>query len=297
MESNKLRGFTEAIVSAAAFGLIPLFSIPALADGMRLPSLVVYRFTFGAFILLLILIYNRQSLRLRFGESLRIMFLSLLYAISAVSLISGYAYLPSGVATTLVFSYPVWTAILMIIFFHEHLTLRTVLAILLAVAGVCLLSGIEKGISFSSITGIALELLSGLTYAIYMVAFPAMKVRHLSTLKVTFYVFFFTILLLVLYASFTEGGIQPIISNKQFVNLALLGLLPTAVSNITLIMALKRIESTTVAILGAFEPITAMSVGCIVFGEPLTIMSCIGFALIIVAVILLILKKTSYTNE
>ena len=264
MESNKIRGFTEAIISAAAFGLIPLFSIPVLADGMRLPSLVVYRFTFGALILLLILMYNRQSLRLRFGESLRIMFLSLLYAISAVSLISGYAYLPSGVATTLVFSYPVWTAILMIVFFHERLTLRTALAIFLAVAGVCLLSGIENGISISSVTGVALELLS---------------------------VFFFTILLLMLYASFTEGGIQPIVSGKQFVNLALLGLLPTAVSNITLIMALKRIESTSVAILGAFEPITAMSVGCIVFDEPLTIMSCIGFSLIIVAVVLLILKN------
>ena len=95
----------------------------------------------------------------------------------------------------------------------------------------------------------------------------------------------------MLYASFTEGGIQPIASGKQFVNLALLGLLPTAVSNITLIMALKRIESTSVAILGAFEPITAMSVGCIVFDEPLTIMSCIGFSLIIVAVVLLILKN------
>jgi drug/metabolite transporter (DMT)-like permease len=56
-------------------------------------------------------------------------------------------------------------------------------------------------------------------------------------------------------------------------------------------MSLKRISSTMVAILGAFEPLTAMAIGIIVFGEPLTISVTAGFAMIISAVILLIIKK------
>lgn len=46
-----------------------------------------------------------------------------------------------------------------------------------------------------------------------------------------------------------------------------------------------------VSVLGAFEPLTAMSVGILVFGEPLTINVGVGFLLVIAAVILLILTS------
>ena len=67
--------------------------------------------------------------------------------------------------------------------------------------------------------------------------------------------------------------------------------MPTAVSNVTLIMALKQISSTMAAVLGAFEPMTAMCVGILLFGEPLTLPIVIGFILIITSVFILVLSK------
>ena len=289
---NKLHGFVGAITSATAFGLIPLFSLPVLATGMPSTAVLVYRFAFACLIMLVVLMYQRKSLHLHFGESLRLMLLSTVYTGSAVFLMEGYRYLSSGIATVIMFSYPAWTALLMMIFRGEKASVTTFSAIGLAVAGVCFLSGIENGVGNISVLGICLELLSGLSYAIYMGAYPTMNIRNMPTIKVNFYIFFFTMLLLTLYAIFTSGGLPAIHTCTTLLNLFLLGLLPTVVSNITLILALKNIGSTLVAILGAFEPLTAMCIGITVFGEPFTTSIAIGFVLILTAVMLLVLKKS-----
>lgn len=255
-------------------------------------AVLVYRFAFACLVMLVVLMYQRKSLHLHFGESLRLMLLSVVYTGSAVFLIEGYRYLSSGIATVIMFSYPAWTALLMMIFRGEKVSVTTFSAIGLAVAGVCFLSGIENGVGNISVLGICLELLSGLSYAIYMVAYPTMNIRNMPTIKVNFYIFFFTMLLLTLYAIFTSGGLPAIHTGTTLLNLFLLGLLPTVVSNITLILALKNIGSTLVAILGAFEPLTAMCIGIAVFGEPFTTSIAIGFVLILTAVMLLVLKKS-----
>ena len=87
--------------------------------------------------------------------------------------------------------------------------------------------------------------------------------------------------------------------NLSWLNLVLLGLLPTAFSNITLVVSIKQIGSTLYAILGAFEPFTAMCVGILVFDEPLTPQVIIGFSLILLSVGILIMRspKTDTSSD
>lgn len=293
MDKTRIQGFIEASVSSASFGLIPLFSIPVLSAGMSLSSLLVYRFAFGCAVMLGVLIFNRTSLHLHRGEFLRICWLALLYDISALTLIWGYSYLPSGVATALLFSYPVWTNLIEIVFFHQHFSKSTATAIVLAVGGVFLLSGSEEGLSIVSVKGVLIELCSGLTYSIYMVSVGQMKIRKMGSLKLTFFVFLLGMLLLFFYCIFTQGRLQPITSGTMLINLLLIGLLPTALSNVSLIMAVKKIGSVLSAVLGAFEPLTAMCIGILVFGEPLTVAVAIGFLLILASVMILVLREKS----
>ena len=290
--STTIKGFLNASISGIAFGLIPLFAIPVLATGMHSTSVLIYRYAFGCLAMLGMLMFHRTRMRLAFGDFLRILLLSSMYAVSSIALIEGYNYMASGIATTLLFSYPVWTLLLSVLFLHERLSLTTAVAIGIAVAGVFFLSGILDGNgSMEGLTGLFLLLLSGFLYAVYMVIFPRMRIRQMPSLKLTFYIFFFAMLILTLYATFTRGRIDPIDTRSQLVNLFLLGVVPTAVSNVTLIMALKQISSTMAAVLGAFEPMTAMCVGILLFGEPLTLPIVIGFVLIITSVLILVLSK------
>ena len=290
--STTVKGFLNASISGITFGLIPLFAIPVLATGMHSTSVLIYRYAFGCLAMLGMLMFHRTRMRLAFGDFLRILLLSSMYAVSSIALIEGYNYMASGIATTLLFSYPVWTLLLSVVFLHERLSLTTAVAIGIAVAGVFFLSGILDGNgSMEGLTGLFLLLLSGFLYAVYMVVFPRMRIRQMPSLKLTFYIFFFAMLILTLYATFTRGRIDQIDTRSQLVNLFLLGLVPTAVSNVTLIMALKQISSTLAAVLGAFEPMTAMCVGILLFGEPLTLPIVIGFILIITSVLILVLSK------
>ena len=290
--SPTVKGFLNASISGITFGLIPLFALPVLNTGMHSTSVLIYRYAFGCLAMLGMLIFHRTRMWLAFGDFLRILLLSSMYAISSITLIEGYNYMASGIATTLLFSYPVWTCLLSVVFLHEKLSATTAIAIAIAVGGVFFLSGILDGQGdMQGLTGLFLLLTSGFLYAVYMVAFPRMRIRKIPSLKLTFYIFFFAMLIMALYATFTRGRIDPIDTHNQLINLFLLGLVPTAISNVTLIISLKQISSTMAAVLGAFEPMTAMCVGILLFGEPLTLPIVIGFVLIITSVLILVLSK------
>ena len=294
--SSTVKGYGYASLSAITFGTIPLFSIPVMEAGMELPSVLIYRFAFGCLFMMGFLLWRRQNLHSKWGDGLRIAFLSLMYSVSAVALFSSYEYMPGGVATTLLFSYPVWTEVLLILFYHEKVTLRIVIAIVCAIIGVFFLGGIRQTGGIKSMLGVVLAMLSGLLYAIYMVIFPHMRVSKLPALKVNFYIFFIAMLFLILYSSFTTGGVQKIGDSRSLISLVLLGLVPTTFSNVTLVRSLTLIDSASVAILGAFEPLTAMTIGITLMGEPLTMTALIGSVLIIASVLILITKGRKIAN-
>ena len=281
------KGFLYAVITSATFGLIPLFTLPLLREGMNIPSILFYRFFIAVLMLGLLAFFTRRSLRVTKNELGVLAGLSVLYIGSAVFLFWSYHYLASGIATTMMFLYPVFVALIMIYVFKEKNSFWTMLAIGLAVAGVALLSwnGKAGGVSFR---GILLAVLSGFSYGIYIIAVNKSSVRNMSSDKLTFYVFLFTALFLLAGAG-SMGWLQPAPGWKSDLNLTILALIPTVVSNLTLVLAIKEIGSTFCSVLGAMEPVTAMTVGVWVFGEPFTRSTAWGVALIILAVTLVVL--------
>lgn len=288
--SNTVKGFTNRWISATSFGLIPLFSIPVMTAGMHLPSMMVYRFAFGCLAILAVLLWQRTDMKVSLVELAEISLLALFYDVEALLMILGYNYMPSGVATTLVFSYPIWTEILMLLFFHERFSWPTIGAMALAFAGVACMSGFGGDADIRPL-GVVIELAAGFSYALYMVSMPHMRVRHMGGLKLTFYVFLVGMVFFALFSCLFFDGVEMPKSTGMLVNLALLGIISTALSNVTLIPAIEQIGATLTAILGAFEPLTAMIISILVFGDSLTPVIGVGFVLIIGAVLSLILLK------
>ena len=86
------------------------------------------------------------------------------------------------------------------------------------------------------------------------------------------------------------GGVR--IETDGMTWLCILGLaLPaTALSNMTLVQAIKRIGPTLTSIFGALEPLTAVVIGVAVFGEPFTAQGAAGILLIVAAVSVVVLR-------
>ena len=172
----------------------------------------------------------------------------------------------------------------MALFFHEKLTIQTVVCLLMAVGGIGLLYKNENGATLS-LMGTLLVFASSLSYAIYIVSINQTRLRDMATLKVTFYVILFGWLMFVC-RTLAAGGIQTPPADKPWLwcCLVALALMPTAISLLCTTGAIQYIGSTPTAILGALEPVTAVFFGVTVFHESLTPRIILGFILIISAV-------------
>lgn len=286
---SNFKGFTSAIVSAVTFGMIPLFTLPLLGAGMGYDSILIYRYLIAAVIMAFILLGTHSSFKITKGEANVLAFLSLLYVGSSYFLFWSYKYLSSGIATSIVFLYPVFVTTMMMFIYKSEKSFFTIVAVLIATFGVGVLS-IGEYRQGASIAGIFLALLSSLSYAFYIIGINKSIVSKMPSFKLTLYVLCFGTIVLTGLA-LLRGGIDSVSSGTSALNLALLAVVPTVVSNATLVYALKNIGSIITSVLGALEPIAAVSVGVLVFHEPMSQNVVLGIFLIIVAVILIVLSR------
>lgn len=287
---NNIKGFAFGILTSATFGLIPLFTLPLMAKGMQFDSILFYRFLFASLALTGIMVAKKESFHIEKREIPVLVLLGFFYTASAMFLFWGYNFMSAGIATTFHFTYPIFVTLIMLLVFREKTSWITLMAIALAICGVARLS-IGEGEMKMSALGVFIVLLSAVGYALYITTVNKSRIRNMTGRKLTFYVFIVSTLLFAVKAG-TNEGIQPIPDAMSLLNLVLLALVPTVISNITLVLAVHNIGGTLTAVLGAVEPITAVSVGVLVFGEPFTPNLATGILLIIVAVTLIILAKT-----
>lgn len=125
-------GVLYAIASSATFGLIPLFSIPLLSSGIGSPTILCYRFIVAAIIMAVVLLFTKRNLRLHAKQLGITLLLSVLYSLTAILLIESYEYIPSGVATTIHFLYPLAVTLSMSWLFGERTTTTTYIAVVVS---------------------------------------------------------------------------------------------------------------------------------------------------------------------
>lgn len=289
MKNAALVGTIAALLAAICYGFIPFFTLPIKqgepSDFMSDPSILFYRFGFAALVIGLVMLVLRQDFKVTRGELVTLIYLSFISDGSALFLIDGYNYMSSGVATTLHFMYPVVTALLMMTFYHEARRLSTILAIIMSVAGVGVLCWDPTG--HTSLQGIIIVLISAVCYALYLIRVNRSRAAHMDSLKLVFYILFIGALIFLAEA-LRQNSFQPISSSLQFGNLVALALICTIVTNVCLVVSVKRIGSTMTAVIGALEPLTAVVVGCLVFHEAFTWQVLTGILLIIPAVVIII---------
>ena len=289
MKNAALVGTIAALLAAICYGFIPFFTLPIKqglpADFMSDPSILFYRFGFAALFIGLVMLVRRQDFKVTRGELVTLIYLSFISDGSALFLIDGYNYMSSGVATTLHFMYPVVTALLMMTFYHEARRLSTILAIIMSVAGVGVLCWDPTG--HTSLRGIIIVLISAVCYALYLIRVNRSRAAHMDSLKLVFYILFIGALIFLAEA-LRQNSFQPISNSLQFGNLVALAFICTIVTNVCLVVSVKRIGSTMTAVIGALEPLTAVVVGCLVFHEAFTWQVLTGILLIIPAVVIII---------
>ena len=282
----KAKGYILGAVAAATYGMNPLFALPLYKAGMNPDSVLFFRYLFAIPVLGMMIVARGRSFKLKRKEVLPLIIMGLLVALSSLALFQSYNYMDVGIASTLLFVYPILVALIMWIAFKEKLTLPTVLCILLALGGIGLLYKSGDG-STLNLTGIILVMIAALSYAIYIVGVNQSTLKNLATLSLTFYVLLFGLVLFLVRVDFGQS-LRVAKTWYLWGNLIALAIFPTAISFLCTTQAIQYIGSTPTAILGALEPLTAVFFGVVVFGESLTLRLSCGMLMIILAVTLII---------
>lgn len=290
---TKLIGTLCAIGAAVCYGTNPLGALNLYAEGMNTPSVLFYRFGLAWFIIAGVMLYRvvsgRETLRVDRREFLTLTALGLLFIFSSATLYVSFHHMPAGVASTILFTYPVMTAAIMAVFFRERITLSTVGAILLSLVGVLLLYWGDAGGPLS-LVGVVLVLVSALTYALYIIVVDKSPLA-MSSFKINFYVLFYCAAGMAVFALLSGQPLQLPPTPSAWLWVGWLAVVPAIMALVMMVYAAKYIGSTPTAILGALEPTTAVVIGVLVFGEPFTPRLLLGIVLILAAVTIVVLGK------
>ena len=290
LSKNAIIGYPAGIITGITYGLNPLFGMPLMNNGAEVESILFFRYGMAVVILGLILLWDKHNFKISLKQAGVLLGLGVLYTLSSIFLFEAYKYIPSGLATTLIFLYPVLVALIMV-FLRVVPSWQVWLAIVATFIGVIIMTQNNSTQEINFI-GVLLSLGSALVYALFIIIINRNKtISTISNSLLTFYTLLVgaTIFLSRIFLSKTDimAGID---SNLAWLNLIGLAILPTIVSTATLAVATRNIGATKASVLGVFEPITAILVGTLVFGEALTNNIIIGILIAMFAVIFMIIS-------
>lgn len=282
-------GYLAGIVSGITYGMNPLFGVPVINKGLDVNSLLFYRYGVATLLMLAYMLVARKQLRIN-GKQLGLMtVLGILFTGCSITLFEAYKYIPSGVATSILYIYPIMVALIMMLF-GQFPSWQTWISIFAGVAGAVLLS-IKGGGGFIDWKGIALVVASGLCYTLFIVIVnQSQQIKALPNLTLTFYCFLVGSVMLFALSGF-GAQLNPVPDAVCWLNVLGLAVLPTALATITLAAATKSVGATKTSVLGILEPLTAIFIGTIVFHEAFILNVALGVVLILFAILFMILTE------
>ena len=291
-----INGLFYAAISSMSFGFSPLFSLGLIAAGLSDFDILSYRWFIAGLVLMIYAFCKKKSLRLNsFGEVWKVILLSILRAITSVTLLIGYVNISSGIASTINFMYPVIVTICMMLFFGEKRSKIDFLAIAASIFGVYLLASGDSIMVEGGNTGLGLacSLISAVSFAAYYILMKQVKADKIEVVKFTTWIMMLSAFYFIICAIIFNGRLTLVTDMNSWINILGLGLWATMVSNITGVKGIRRIGPTMTSVLGALQPVTAVILGVLFLGEHLYTRSLIGIMIIIAAVTIIVLHQNT----
>ena len=282
--NKKVFGTICGILAAVFYGTNPLGALKLYEQGMNTNSVLFSRFSMAWIIVSIILIIRKENLKVSKREFGTLTALGLLFTASSMTLYFSFHYIAAGVASTLLFTYPIMTAVIMGLFFKEKAGFKTIIAIVLSLVGVLLLYWSDAGGALNTL-GVILVLVSALTYAIYIIVVNRCPLE-MSSFKINFYVILYCAIGMAVFAWLTGNPLRLPHNAVSWFYASWLAVVPATLSLVLMVYASKYVGATPTAILGALEPLTAVLIGIFVFNEAFGLRLAIGIVLILGAVII-----------
>lgn len=294
---KEFRGICYAFTSSSTFGLAPFFTLCLLHAGYSSFEVLSYRWGIASLALGIYGWLGGCGYRLERRVWGTVFCLCLLRAATSLSLVFAYQWIASGTASIIHFMYPLAVTLAMMFFFGEPKSGKILAATAVSIAGAVLLSAGNMAVgNDKAVAGMLAATLSVFTYAGYIIGVRKSRAAEIDSTVLTTYVMGGGALLFIIGGCLT-GGVRLETEGHNWLYILGISLPATAISNMTLVKAIKSIGPTLTSIFGAMEPLTAVAIGILAFDEALTPTGVAGMALIIAAVTAVVLKSAAHETK
>ena len=278
-QTQKLSGILLVAVSAAAFGLIPVFAKTAYAAGTSTYTLLFLRFLVGTAFMFLLMRLRRLP-RPSGREIVCFLLLgAVLYVGQSLTYFTALNYASASVVSLLLYTYPALVMLGSAVLFHERITMQKLAALFLALIGAFVIIGTEFR---ASPVGIVLSILCAVFYTAYILA-SSRIVKDGMGIQSSAYI--------MLGAAAVYGGInlclgfRPPAELPGVVSVVLLALVSTVLAMWTFFTGMARTGPTAAALVSTLEPVVTDFSSVIILSEKLTVHVVIGGCLVLAALI------------
>ena len=262
--SKLIKGYLFVILSAVLYGLMPLMTTHIKADGANAYSLVFLRNALSLPALAALALMQQKTLKVPLREVPTIALAALFgCCITPVLLYCSYDFMDSGTATVLHFVYPALVVLGGVIFLKQRPAVGTLLSVLVCVGGIALFLDPNAAVTAE---GSILSLLSGLTFACYVLMLSAFPNRKASGFVFTFYVALVCTIVMGIYCAATGSMALPR-SPRGWILCVIFALLINAVATVLFQQGTFIVGGQRASILSTMEPITGVVVGALLLSE------------------------------
>ena len=283
--NQRAKGFALVILSAVVFGALPVVVRGVNACGSNSIMTSFLRFLLSLLPLYLAARGKKADLRITKSEALKILLIAVCgFGGTSVLLFLSYNYIPSGMATTVHFVYPVFVILGSILFLKQKISPMKMLCVALCFGGILMFYG-GGGEGAVQPIGLFFAFASGVTYSFYIVYLDWSGLSKMNPTKMIFYMNTFSALMVGSLAVAT-GSFTLDITLKGWILALILAICVSFFAVRSFQMGVRIIGPQNAAILSTFEPITSLIVGILVYQEVLTLPGVIGCVLILSSVVI-----------
>lgn len=274
-------GYLLAVLQAVLYGGMGVIGKYLYGTGLNPEQVTAIRFFGAAIIVGVVLAIRRKPF---FSRSPLVYVQALFFFLGAYLYLVAVDFLTAGLATVIFYTYPAIVAVVAVFALRERLTIRTVAAVVLAMAGVVLISGVVAPQELQlSVEGIALSIAAAVSFAVYVVLGQKTLAKD-SQLTLTFTM---SAMSAVLCAVLFPVQLPPLLQMTplQWGWGFAIALLCTVLPVFLLLAAIKRIGSTKASLISVLETPTSLLLAFALLGETVTIMQGVGCALVAASIL------------
>jgi drug/metabolite transporter (DMT)-like permease len=267
------------LLSASAYGTLPVFARIAFGRGMTLPGLLAWRFVLA--VLCFLIAARGLGPSLPFSTRLRLWSAGVVFVANSLAYFVALRRVPVSLLSLILYTYPVIVTLLSAAAGVEPFRLRNLLAALLALAGAAVTT--SASVAPDGI-GVLLAFSSALLYSIYIVSGTRLA-RGVPSEVAAAHVAHVSLAVYLPWAALA-GQLAPPPDATAWAAVVALGAFCTVVALRAFLAGLQRVGPSRAAVLSCFEIAVTLTLATTVLAEPLTPRLALGAALIVSAVLL-----------